>query len=147
MSYRDLRNFTEMMRALGYTRLISMENFRNPNFPLVAEILVWLIKRFDPDADLPSEYGTEQDRVLLVRSAAQFMASKAHIKLNTKRLYQADGYAVRELLKVTSVLYDALKVNVAALGNEELMVSTPIDIASKIHRTQTNATASIANNG
>nr|CAD7256829.1 unnamed protein product [Timema shepardi]CAD7570282.1 unnamed protein product [Timema californicum] len=138
MSYRDLRNFTEMMRALGYNRLISMENFRNPNFPLVAEILVWLIKRFDPDADFPSEYSTEQDRVLLVRSAAQFMklsfqASKAHIKLNTKRLYQADGYAVRELLKVTSVLYDALKVNVAALGDEDSMVSTPIDIASKIH--------------
>ncbi|XP_046783457.1 clusterin-associated protein 1 isoform X2 [Gallus gallus] len=36
------------------------------------------------------------------------MATKAHIKLNTKKLYQADGYAVRELLKVTSVLYSAM---------------------------------------
>jgi clusterin-associated protein 1 len=36
---------TEMMRALGYPRLISMENFRNPNFPLVAEVLKWLVKR------------------------------------------------------------------------------------------------------
>ncbi|XP_016095263.1 clusterin-associated protein 1 homolog [Sinocyclocheilus grahami] len=44
MSFRDLRNFTEMMRALGYPRLISMENFRSPNFPLVAEILIWLVK-------------------------------------------------------------------------------------------------------
>jgi len=33
-------DFTEMMRALGYHRLISMENF-----PLVAEVLTWLIKR------------------------------------------------------------------------------------------------------
>jgi hypothetical protein len=66
-------DFTEMMRALGYSRLISMENFRNPNFPLVAEILIWLVKRFDPDTDIPSEFETEQDRVLLVRSAAQFM--------------------------------------------------------------------------
>ena len=32
MSYRDLRSLTEMMRALGYPRLISMENFRQPNF-------------------------------------------------------------------------------------------------------------------
>lgn len=38
-------DFTEMMRALGYPRLISMENFRNPNFPLVAEVMRWLVKR------------------------------------------------------------------------------------------------------
>ncbi|XP_028696806.2 clusterin-associated protein 1 isoform X9 [Macaca fascicularis] len=37
------------------------------------------------------------------------MATKAHIKLNTKKLYQADGYAVKELLKITSVLYNAMK--------------------------------------
>ncbi|NWU90025.1 CLUA1 protein, partial [Upupa epops] len=35
-------------------------------------------------------------------------ATKAHIKLNTKKLYQADGYAVKELLKVTTVLYSAM---------------------------------------
>lgn len=39
-------DFTEMTRALGYPRLISMENFRTPNFPLVAEILLWLVKRW-----------------------------------------------------------------------------------------------------
>ena len=33
--------------------------------------------------------------------------TKAHIKLNTKKLYGADGLAVKELLKVTTVLYDA----------------------------------------
>lgn len=31
--------------------------------------------------------------------------------MNTKRLYQADGYAVKELLKITALLYDALKYN------------------------------------
>ena len=41
-----LADFTEMMRALGYPRLISMENFRTPNFTLVAEILIWLVKRY-----------------------------------------------------------------------------------------------------
>ncbi|KAJ9573880.1 hypothetical protein L9F63_008740 [Diploptera punctata] len=131
MSYRDLRNFTEMMRALGYTRLISMENFRNPNFPLVAEILIWLVKRFDPDADIPTEYGTEQDRVLLVRTAAQFMASKANIKLNTKRVYQADGYAVKEMLKATTVLYNALRVNTDTLEDDNSSMTDPIDITSK----------------
>lgn len=33
------------------------------------------------------------------------------MKLNTKRLYQADGYAVKELLKITGLLYDALNID------------------------------------
>ena len=112
MSYRDIRNFTEMMRTLGYPRLISMENFRVPNFSLVAEILQWLVLRYDPSSDIPMDIEHENDRVLFIKSVAQFMMTKAHIKLNTKRLYGADGMAVKELLKVTSVLYNAaMKVN------------------------------------
>ncbi|CAL8303822.1 unnamed protein product [Lota lota] len=109
MSFRDLRNFTEMMRALGYPRLISMENFRTPNFGLVAEILIWLVKSYEPQMDLPSDVDTETDRVFFIKAVAQFMATKAHIRLNTKRLYQAEGYAVKELLKISSVLYNAMK--------------------------------------
>ena len=62
-----------MMRVLGYPRLVSLSNFRLPNFPLVAEILVWLAKRFDPDANIPIQYETEQDRVNLIRQVAEFM--------------------------------------------------------------------------
>ena len=28
----------EMLRTLGYSRLVSIDNFRQPNFPLVAEV-------------------------------------------------------------------------------------------------------------
>lgn len=99
-----------MMRTLGYSRLISMENFRTPNFALIAEILLWLVKRFDQEFELTKpNVSTEEERVALIRSVAQFMATKANIKLNTKRLYQADGYAVIELLKITSLLYEALR--------------------------------------
>uniref|UniRef100_A0A8V0YZ14 Clusterin associated protein 1 n=2 Tax=Gallus gallus TaxID=9031 RepID=A0A8V0YZ14_CHICK len=108
MSYRDVRNLTEMLRALGYPRLVSMENFHAPNFALVAELLLWLVRRYEPQSDIPPDVETEQDRVFFIKAVAQFMATKAHIKLNTKKLYQADGYAVRELLKVTSVLYSAM---------------------------------------
>lgn len=133
MSYRDLRNFTEMMRALGYPRLISMENFRSPNFALVAEVLMWLVKRYDPNVELPMDVDTEQDRVLFIKSVAQFMATKAHIKLNTKKLYGADGYAVKELLKVTSVLYSAMKTNAGNEAAEESNVnSLTFDISSRI---------------
>ncbi|KAK6643384.1 hypothetical protein RUM43_004889 [Polyplax serrata] len=109
MSYRDVRNFTEMMQELGYPRLISMENFRTPNFPLVAEILTWLVKRFDPDSDIPLEINDENDRIALIRSVAQLLVIKANLKLSTKKLYQADGYAVKEMLKITTLLHDSLK--------------------------------------
>lgn len=111
MSYRELRNFTEQMRALGYPRPISMENFRTPNFDLVADILRWLVKRYEPTADISEGVSNRQDRVIFLKSAAQIMQSKGRIKLNMKRLYQADGYAVKELIKVSQVLYKAIKSN------------------------------------
>ncbi|XP_033091836.1 clusterin-associated protein 1 isoform X3 [Trachypithecus francoisi] len=62
------------------------------------------------------------------------MATKAHIKLNTKKLYQADGYAVKELLKITSVLYNAMKTK-GMEGSEiveEDVSKFKFDLGSKI---------------
>ncbi|KAM4891700.1 clusterin-associated protein 1 [Sylvia borin] len=134
MSFRDLRNFTEMMRALGYPRIISMENFHTPNFMLVSEVLLWLVKRYEPHSDIPGDVDTEQDRVFFIKAVAQFMATKAHIKLNTKRLYQADGYAVKELLKVTSVLYGAMNTQGGQRAElpEEDSTKFKFDLGSKI---------------
>ncbi|XP_061593185.1 clusterin-associated protein 1 homolog isoform X2 [Cololabis saira] len=134
MSFRDLRNFTEMMRALGYHRLISMENFRTSNFALVAEILIWLVKRYEPHIEIPTDVDTESDRIFFIKAVAQFMATKAHIKLNTKHLYQADGYAVKEMLKITSVLYSAMKTKQMALEDrvEEDNNKFKFDLSSRI---------------
>jgi clusterin-associated protein 1 len=52
MSYRELRTFAEVMRSLGYPRPISLENFREPNFALVADVLYWLVLRYDPTSKL-----------------------------------------------------------------------------------------------
>ncbi|KAG7189456.1 hypothetical protein KM043_017153 [Ampulex compressa] len=138
MSFRDLRNFTEMMRVLGYPRLISLANFRLPNFPLVAEILVWLVKRFEPDTEIPSDHNTEEQRVALIRAIAEFMALKTNVKLNTKKLYQADGYAVKELLKITTLLYDAQNSSndkkVLEGGNRNV---NSFDISDKVNELKT----------
>ncbi|XP_072607519.1 clusterin-associated protein 1 isoform X12 [Vulpes vulpes] len=128
------RDFTEMMRALGYPRHISMENFRTPNFGLVSEVLLWLVRRYEPQTDIPSDVETEQDRVFFIKAIAQFLATKAHIKLNTKKLYQADGYAVKELLKITSVLYNAMKtkgMEGSQIGEEDIS-KFKFDLGSKI---------------
>ena len=93
MSFRELRNFTEIMRALGYPRLVSVDNFRKPHFALVADILYWMATRYDPNAHIPDDIDTENERVLFVTKVAELFAAKAGIKLKTRRLYAADGKA------------------------------------------------------
>jgi clusterin-associated protein 1 len=66
-----------------------MENFRQPNFRLVAELMTWLVKqynkiffffslifsqfRYDPQADIPHGMEGEQDRVIFIRTVAQII--------------------------------------------------------------------------
>ncbi|EGI66550.1 Clusterin-associated protein 1 [Acromyrmex echinatior] len=126
------------MRVLGYPRLISLANFRMPNFPLVAEILVWLVKRFDPDVDIFSDHDTEEQRVTLIRSVAEFIALKTNVKLNTKKLYQADGYAVKEMLKIATLLYDAQNSsNTEQNQSSSNQNAVNFDISDKINELKT----------
>lgn len=144
-------DFTEMMRVLGYPRLISLSNFRHPNFPLVAEILIWLVHRYDNDASVPTEYATEHDRIGLIRYVAEFMVNfypkittahseiseilqvkTANIRLNTKKLYQADGHAVKELSKMTSLLYDAQRKSTNGQQMSESGSVISFDITDRI---------------
>ncbi|XP_053607441.1 clusterin-associated protein 1 isoform X2 [Plodia interpunctella] len=109
MSYRDLRNFSEAMRALGFPRPISLESFRTPNWEMVEECLRWLAARVEPDAVLAGGRETMEQRVALVTHAISLFHSRANLKLNGKKMYGADGWAVRELLKVATLLRAALE--------------------------------------
>ncbi|KNE57575.1 hypothetical protein AMAG_18069 [Allomyces macrogynus ATCC 38327] len=133
------RALTERMRFLGYPKLISVEAFRQPNFELVSELLVWLVKSqismfYDPQADISVDISTEAERVNLVKTVAQFLASKAQPKLNLRKLYAGDGTAVKELLKLTDLFMAAQRV----LDDDARGVSTTpatsktIDLASKL---------------
>ncbi|XP_022830853.1 clusterin-associated protein 1 isoform X1 [Spodoptera litura] len=108
MSYRDLRNFSEAMRVLGFPKPISLESFRTPNWDLMEECLRWLAARVEPDAELGGGKQTVEQRVALVTHAIALFHSRANIKLNGKRVYGADGWAVRELMKVAAMLRAAL---------------------------------------
>lgn len=107
MAYRELRNFCETMRALGYPRIVSMENFRTPNFELVADLLYWLATRYDPDHGISGEIEEERDRIEFMKNVASFFLSRVRLRLNLRKLYQADSTAVGELLKVAQLLYRA----------------------------------------
>ena len=117
MSYRELRNFCEILRSLGYHRNISMENFREPNFELVADILYWFALRYDPKADISDNIEDEKDRVLFIRTVCQMFATKARITLNPKKLYEAQGYAVKEMLKIAQMMYKAMQSS--SIGEDE----------------------------
>eukprot|EP00842_Homolaphlyctis_polyrhiza_P002003 jgi/Hompol1/2803/HPOL_003027-RA len=131
MSFREMKTFTEKLRGLGYPKPISMESFRTPNFELVADILYWLVKNYDPTIDPMNDITTELGRVQFIKNIATFMAPKAHVKLNTKKLYMADGYAVKELLKIANILYEAH--NMPPESEEDtLSAIPPLDISNKV---------------
>ena len=133
MSYRELRNFCEIMRALGYHRNISIENFRDPNFELVADILYWFAHRYDPKADISDDIEEEKDRVLFIRSVCQLFASKARITLNPKRLYEAQGYAVKEMLKIAQMMYKAMQSSQQTEEDENAGALMDFNMSSKLH--------------
>ncbi|KAJ0064976.1 hypothetical protein NL108_000930, partial [Boleophthalmus pectinirostris] len=114
---------------------------------------------YEPQMDIPTDVDTESDKIFFIKAVAQFMviilvsysssiffiiyvhlyytflkATKAHIKLNTKRLYQADGYSVKELLKITSILYNAMKTKQLTLDDpaEEDNSKFKFDLSSRI---------------
>lgn len=64
-------------------------------------------RRYDPDTSIPDDIDTPHERVQFLQDIAQAMFVKARVKLNIKRLYAADGKAVRELLKLADLLYRA----------------------------------------
>ena len=130
MSYRDLRNFCEIMRSLGYSRPISVENFRLPNFELVADISLWFAERYDPSCEISDNINEERDRVIFIKSIWQLFLSKAQIKLNPKKLYEANGYAVKELLKVATMLNKAM--NVSGGDDEEVVSNMDFNMNSKL---------------
>lgn len=69
------------MRALGYPRIISMENFRRPNFELVVDILYWLALKYDPNAEISDNIDEE--------------VSPWRNEASSRRVHQADHHALR----------------------------------------------------
>lgn len=84
-----------------------MDNFRKPNFELVADILYWMVKLYEPDTTISDRVEFENERVEFLTGIAALLASKARLKLNTKKLYASDGRAVQEMLKLATLLYKA----------------------------------------
>merc|ERR1719224_140725 len=70
--------------------------------------------------EILDEIRTEQDRVAFLKSVAEQLLVKARVKLNLKNLYASNGFAVRELLKVATLLYDAYRNSTTEDDDNEL---------------------------
>jgi clusterin-associated protein 1 len=60
---------------------------------------------YDPETTISDRVEFENERVEFLTGIANLMATKARLKLNTKKLYASDGRAVQELLKLATLLY------------------------------------------
>lgn len=80
----------EYLKILGYPKPLKLTALYTSqgsleNFKLIFDILRWLIDQYEPGTILLGSTDTEIDRVLLVRSAVEFLVVKAGIKLNPIR--------------------------------------------------------------
>lgn len=55
---------------------------------------------------MPDDISTEQCRIHFLTTCCKLLFEKTNIKCNPRKLYGADGYAVKELLRVAQMLYD-----------------------------------------
>lgn len=105
MTYREVRQFTQIIRTLGCPIPVGIDSFDTPNFGLMAQLLQWLTGLYDSDIVIIPELSNEHGRVEFVRSIVQQMAIRSGIRLNPRKLYTSDRFAVRELLKIAAPIY------------------------------------------
>ncbi|XP_055328670.1 clusterin-associated protein 1-like [Paramacrobiotus metropolitanus] len=108
MSYKETKEFVEILAELECPESIQVDSFQYPNFVLIAKLLHWLILKCDAAFQLPLEIEAEQDRIFFLKAGTDHMADRYSIILDPRKLYMADGHAVREMLKIARVLHQAL---------------------------------------
>lgn len=104
------KEFAEMMRVLRYPVTISIKSFSVPNFELVADLLYWMMQRYDPSINIHNSIDSESDRVQFISGVVNDFHDKNNVRLNAKMLYASDGHAVKELLKIARLLVNAVQV-------------------------------------
>lgn len=63
------------------------------------------VDRYEPDTTISDRVEFEDERVVFLTGIANLMATKARLKLSTRKLYASDGRAVQEMLKLATLLY------------------------------------------
>ncbi|EDW65595.1 uncharacterized protein Dvir_GJ19345 [Drosophila virilis] len=109
MSFKDVRDLGEHLKLLGFPRVFPLQALATPHgnlasFHIVAELLQWLAGLLEPGAVLAGGVESEEQRVMLIRSATEFFLTKSAIRLNPRKLYAAAAVSATELQKITRLL-------------------------------------------
>lgn len=135
MSFNDVKTLVEHLNLLGYPNHVPIGALYTPHgsaaaFKLVGDILKWLIESLEPGSQLIGGTASESERVMLIKSAAEILVTKAGIKVNPRKLYSSSVASAGELLKITSVL---IKAPLNASNQDDDVRSTPeIDLSDKV---------------
>ena len=82
---------------------------------------------------IPDDISTESCRVHFITTCVEKIQIKVGIKVNARKLYGADGYAVKELLKLAQMLYDAQKSVSQPVPDKYADDSGSFALSSKLH--------------
>lgn len=135
MSFNDVKTLVEHLNLLGYPHHVPIGALYTPHgsagaFKLVGDILKWLIESLEPGSQLIGGTGSESERVMLIKSAAEILVTKAGIKVNPRKLYSSSVASAGELLKITNVLIKAPEND---SNQDDDVRSTPeIDLSDKV---------------
>ena len=116
---RKAQMLIHILKVLGYSKFISIESFRKPNFRLLADILYWLCLKLDPDTEINTSINGESDRVVFIKSTVSLLVLHTRIQINPLNLYYADHRGIVELLKVLEIFHQGYK----AKSNSDDIVS------------------------
>lgn len=102
-------DLAEHLKLLGFPNQFPLQALYSSfgslaSFHVVAEILQWLAGLMEPGATLAGGTATEDERVILIRSATEFFVTKSAIKLNPRKLYAGSAVTAGELQKITKLL-------------------------------------------
>lgn len=129
------KDLSEHLKHLGYPNNFPISalytTYGSPqSFAIVADILKWLASCLESDTVLLGGISDETERILLIRSAAEFFVTKAGIKLNPRRLYASSAATAGELLKITTLLINA---PTDIENDDEPLISSPMmDLGDKV---------------
>lgn len=82
-----------------------------------------MVQRLDRTIPIHETIGSEDDRVQFLNSIASEIATRTNVSLDKRNLYAGDDRAVKELVKVASILDEAL-----ALAEDEASASSEEEI-------------------
>ena len=97
--------FTGWSSCKSIPDTISRYSKKPPSYFRKLWLINALVLSYDPETTISDRVEFENERVEFLTGIANLMATKARLKLNTKKLYASDGRAVQELLKLATLLY------------------------------------------